>query len=524
MEWITAENVVAVVTALVGVLVSVVAIWLDRLRPQRKRLGYRVQLNTPLHKEDDARDGEVTTVRAGEVLGNAAPGATLVLLRIENDGGLAITHGDYSTPTPADPALRLVFGKGATAVDVGGVVATVPQNCPSIRDDLKRAPELSLEGNTVRVPRVALDKGQHFKLLVQLAGPITDRRIELEGQIVGGDIQRNHSTTPDDRAGRFSPFARAVTVTLTTCVIALAALIVREQTPPPIGCVRGSLTVTGSTAFAPVVREVAKAYEKDCPGVTVTVDADGSTSGVRDLAETGRAGGAGKGSPAVIALSDGHGPAGEPRLREHMVAVSLFTVVVHDAVPVRSLTLEQIRSLYRGDVTRWNQLTGPGLPPDLPDLPVLLVSRDADSGTREVFQRRVLGRNEPVNSSRDCVGLDDPEARTIRCELDSTAQVLSTVARLPGAIGYAELGAGSAAKGLHGVALDGRGPVLEELGASPYPYREIEYAYTWGDPPSDSLTAAFLAYLARGKGQDVVRARGHLPCSTPKGLRICGEG
>ncbi|MFD6346468.1 hypothetical protein ACFWF9_17325 [Streptomyces roseolus] len=80
------------------------------------------------------------------------------------------------------------------------------------------------------------------------------------------------------------------------------------------------------------------------------------------------------------------------------------------------------------------------------------------------------------------------------------------------------------AKGLHGIALDGRGPVLDELGSSPYPYREIEYAYAWGDPPTDSLTASFLAHLARGRGQDVVRARGHLPCATPKGLRIRGEG
>ncbi|MFH8260171.1 hypothetical protein ACH4MA_26270 [Streptomyces roseolus] len=102
--------------------------------------------------------------------------------------------------------------------------------------------------------------------------------------------------------------------------------------------------------------------------------------------------------------------------------------------------------------------------------------------------------------------------------------VIAVVTALIGVLGYAELGAGSTAKGLHGIALDGRGPVLDELGSSPYPYREIEYAYTWGDPPTDSLTASFLAHLARGRGQDVVRARGHLPCATPKGLRICGEG
>ncbi|MEU2505053.1 substrate-binding domain-containing protein [Streptomyces sp. NPDC007863] len=520
MEWITAENVIAVVTALVGVLVSVAAVWIGRIKPG-KRLGYRVQLNTLLHTEG-TQDGGVMTVRDGEVLGSASDGATLVLLRVENDGGVDITHGDYALDTSGH-ALRFTFGEGSSAVDVLGVVATVPRGWDSLRDDLKHEPKLRRSGNSLLVPRVALAPGQYFKLLVQLAGPATDAAIEAHGTITDGRILRNRSTTPDDESGRFSPVARTVTVVLTACVVALAAIIVREQTPPPIGCARGSLTVTGSTAFAPVVREVAKAYEKDCAGATVTVDADGSTAGVRDLAAAGAAVD-GKDSPAVIALSDGHGPAGYPRLREHMVAVSLFTVVAHDAVPVESLTLEQIRSLYRGDVARWNQLEGPGLPADLPDLPVLLVSRDANSGTREVFQRRVLGRNEPANSSRDCSTVDDREAKVVRCELDSTDQVLATVARLPGALGYAELGAGSTTKGLHGIALDGRGPVLDELGSSPYPYREIEYAYTWGDPPTDSLTASFLAYLARGRGQDVVRARGHLPCATPKGLRICGEG
>ncbi|MGX1505005.1 UNVERIFIED_CONTAM: hypothetical protein RKD43_003630 [Streptomyces graminofaciens] len=29
--------------------------------------------------------------------------------------------------------------------------------------------------------------------------------------------------------------------------------------------------------------------------------------------------------------------------------------------------------------------------------------------------------------------------------------------------------------------------------------------------------------MSRGGGQDVITTHGHLPCATPKGLRICGE-
>ncbi|KQX45524.1 MULTISPECIES: substrate-binding domain-containing protein [unclassified Streptomyces] len=511
MEWITAENVIAVGTALLGVLVSVGVVWVDRFSPQRKRLGFRVQLNTPLHREEH-QDRGVMTVREGEVVGIVPPvnGSRLVLLRIENDAELTIGSEDYG-PDTAPHGLKITFGERT----VQGVVATIPAGWDSVRDDLERAPKLGRDGNAVLVPRVTLERGQYFKLLVQLSGGIADREVRIDG-LTSGRVKRNRSTTPDEKPGRFSPTSRAVTVVLTLCVIALAAIIVRERTPPPIGCATGTLTVTGSTAFAPVVREVKKQYEKDCAGATIVLDPHGSTSGIRALADAGAK--QGKGSPAVVALSDGRKPGGFPQLRENMVAVSLFTLVLNDDIPVDDLTLDQIRRVYRGEITNWSQLV-PGV-----DRPVLLISRDANSGTREVFQRRVLERNEPANSSLDCVNVDDTEAKVIRCELDSTDRVLTTVAKLPGALGYADLRSVDGHKGLHKVAIDGREAALDQIGGPGYPYREIEYAYTWGVPPADSLTSSFLTYLTRGRGQDVIGTHGHLPCATPKGLKICGDG
>ncbi|SOD46899.1 PBP superfamily domain-containing protein [Streptomyces sp. Ag82_G6-1] len=183
-----------------------------------------------------------------------------------------------------------------------------------------------------------------------------------------------------------------------------------------------------------------------------------------------------------MALSDGPKPAGLPDLRENRVAVSVFALVVNDDVRLTNLSTADVRRLYRGEIRNWRQLGGP-------DLPVLLVSRDANSGTRQVFQRRVLGRGEIANSSVDCVHRDDPTAAVIRCELDSTEQVLETVAGLPGAIGYSERNLAGRAKGLHALRLDDDPASVDaiEHGTSDYPYREIEYAYTYGRPPADSL-------------------------------------
>ncbi|MFD7323585.1 substrate-binding domain-containing protein [Streptomyces sp. NPDC059875] len=512
MDWVTAENVIAVVTALLGVLVSAGVVAYERFLQRGRRLGYRVQLNTPL-RDAGATAGDLT-LWDGDI--GDSNSSTLVLIRIENDGLREINHGDYTSSNGQSnehEGLKVSFN-GKT---VQAVVATIPQAFGEVRTEMSEGLGLRKRESSVLMPKVSLERKQYFKLLVLLNGSVTEGAIQITGLNRDAvDVHHNKSMSVDDRRPTFSPAARNITLVLAACVVALATIIVRSEKPPPIGCAQGTLTVTGSTAFAPAVRELAKKYEKDCEGSTIVVDAHGSTAGIRALAAAGAA--SGKGSPAVVALSDGRKPGGYPQLRESMVAVSLFTLVLNDRIPVTNLTLDQVRRLYEGKITNWNQIPGG------PNRPVLLVSRDANSGTREVFQRRVLGRNEPANSSLDCVTKDDVHAPVVRCELDSTDQVLSTVAKLPGAIGYTELRSGSGLKGLHRVAIDGRVPNVDEIGESTYPYREIEYAYTWGEPPADSLTSSFLTYLSRGSGQDVIRTHGHLPCATPKGLRICGDG
>ncbi|MFC7469180.1 hypothetical protein ACFQVA_19005 [Actinomadura keratinilytica] len=92
-------------------------------------------------------------------------------------------------------------------------------------------------------------------------------------------------------------------------------------------------------------------------------------------------------------------------------------------------------------------------------LPIVLVGRGAASGTRDVLQRRLLdGAFEPPASSRDCSRKDNPKASVIRCELDTTDQVIATVARVPGALGYSELRTTSTLEGVRRLSLDGRRP------------------------------------------------------------------
>lgn len=130
-----------------------------------------------------------------------------------------------------------------------------------------------------------------------LTGSHVGSPIRITGGIRDGEVTPNTAARPDEKPPMFGRAARLITVALTVCVVTLASIIlVRDDTPPPVGCARGTLTVTGSTAFEPVVRELAQKYEKECEGSSVTVDAHGSNAGIRELADRGATAGE-SGSP-----------------------------------------------------------------------------------------------------------------------------------------------------------------------------------------------------------------------------------
>ncbi|KLL10691.1 PstS family phosphate ABC transporter substrate-binding protein [Protofrankia coriariae] len=504
MGWLSAESVVAVLTAVLGIAASFAVVWYERRVPRHRRIGYRVQMDTPIGSDNRGGQGQAN-IRLG--LFNDLPDmsdATLVLLRIENDGAQGITDTDYTSN-----GLTAVF----TERIVRGVAVTQP-DAEHLMDHFAAPGAMRHGDSTIYLPRVPLNRGQHYKLLVLLTGGRVGCVVRVSGGIRDGAVMPNRSTTVDDTPPLFSRPARWITVLLTLCVTALAVIIVvRRNVPPPIGCATGKLTVIGSTAFAPVVREIAEKYESDCPDSEITVNSRGSNEGIQELVDAGDR--STSGSPAVISIYDGSKPDGYPQMTGERVTVSAFALVVNDQVSIGGLTINQIQRIYRGDILNWNQVGGP-------DLPVLLVSRDANSGTRDLFRRHILdGFGEPALTSLDCEHRNSPQDRVVRCELDSTERVLRTVARLPGAIGYSELQAAIASRNLHALRINGQAPSIESIGDSSYPFTEIEYAYTYGSPPAGSLTSSFLNYLTRGSGQDVMKTHGHLPCYSPEGFRRC---
>jgi phosphate transport system substrate-binding protein len=243
-------------------------------------------------------------------------------------------------------------------------------------------------------------------------------------------------------------------------------------TPGTYNCVPGSITASGSTALAPLVKAVAQKYSSNCSGATITVNLGGSKTGLANV----EAGSVDIGNSDVPA-----NPQTQADLVDHQVAVVVFAVIVNKGVTVTNLTTAQIKQIYSGQVTNWKQVGGA-------NLPIVVVSRPASSGTRATFQKYVLGGPETISG---------PASLTT----DSTGTVVTNVAQTPGAVGYAATGPAMLNSGVTLLSLDGSAPTTDNAKTNAYKFWNIEHMYTKGQPKP--LAQALIDYMTSADSKSI---------------------
>jgi phosphate transport system substrate-binding protein len=253
-------------------------------------------------------------------------------------------------------------------------------------------------------------------------------------------------------------------------------------TPGTFTCVQGSITASGSTALAPLVKAVAQSYESKCPGATITVNLGGSKTGLAQVH-----------SGAVdIGMSDVKAdPATQSDLVDHQVAVVIFAMIVHNGVGVTNLTTDQIKGIYDGTITNWSKVGGA-------NIPVVVVSRPASSGTRATFSKYVIGGPETVSG---------PSSLTT----DSTGTVITNVAQNAGAVGYAATGPAKKESGITLLSIDGNAPTADNTKNNTYKFWNIEHMYTKG--PAMGLAQALIDYMTSPDAEAIAAQQDFVPIS-----------
>lgn len=110
----------------------------------------------------------------------------------------------------------------------------------------------------------------------------------------------------------------------------------------------GKLTVSGSTSVTPVMEKLVEAYEKINTGADITIQTSDSTTGMTDAAD-----GTADIGMASRELKESELDAG---LTPTVIAMDGIVVIVNNENPVEALNADQVREIYVGDVTTWDEV------------------------------------------------------------------------------------------------------------------------------------------------------------------------
>ncbi|WP_328612479.1 substrate-binding domain-containing protein [Amycolatopsis sp. NBC_00355] len=519
-------------------LVAMAAPFVDRYFIRRRRLAFRVLYNSKIGLSPiDLHDGENGSAQADPQLERTArllSRMSVVVIRVRNTGGFDIAPEDFEIPLSFTFGSRIVWDARVSDATDDGLRQHVRDGLEFFTRD---TPQRPVEGaklsrvrawlpkrlaetpvpeapawHGVRFARLSLKRKEKFKLVVVLResdghdGEIS-KEIEHHARLAAGRIK-------DDRKQRrvtWPVVTTAVGVLLTGALLATLLVSWSRPSGETALCATGKLSVEGSSAFVPIIKGIAAEYHGQCDGAAITTRATGSVTGVRALAPVDAAG-----RNELAVLSDGRSGEAGADLEAKAVAVVVYTLVVNRAAGVDRLTTQQVKDIFGGRVRNWDQLR-PG-----PSVPIGIVGRGQESGTRKTFEQKVLGGAEDRLTSDSCRKPErDPAAATTRCERGTTAEVLTEVGAVPGAIGYADVPAAKAAaakdRQVGVVQLDGHYPDVTTIDAG-YRFWTVEYLYTKGVPDNGSVLKRFLDYLASPTARAELQDAGFVPCVAKDGL------
>ncbi len=141
------------------------------------------------------------------------------------------------------------------------------------------------------------------------------------------------------------------------------------------------VTISGSTSVGPVVEVLGEDFSAKNEGISVEVQQIGSSAGIKNAIE-----GTSQIGMASRDLKDEEKASG---LKETQIAIDGIAVITNKNNEVKDLTLEQVKDIYTGKITNWKEVGGK-------DAPIVVVSREDGSGTRDGFQENVGFESEEL--------------------------------------------------------------------------------------------------------------------------------
>lgn len=249
------------------------------------------------------------------------------------------------------------------------------------------------------------------------------------------------------------------------------------------------ITVKGSDTMVILAQKWAETFMVKNPGVSIRVTGGGSGTGISALIN---------GMTDICNASRAMKPAEKEKLKQRFgtpgvevrVAKDGITIYTHNSNTVKQLSLGQLKGIYTGTITNWQQVGGK-------NARIILYGRENSSGTYGFFKEHVLANRDFAPSTQTLPG---------------TAAIVNAITKDPNGIGYGGFGY---AKGVHIVAVSqrdgGQGvlPSAESIKSGNYPISRFLFLYL-RNRPTGSLKQ-YIDWLLSDEGQRIVVKTGYFP-------------
>ncbi|MCI6675914.1 MAG: phosphate ABC transporter substrate-binding protein [Clostridiales bacterium] len=248
-----------------------------------------------------------------------------------------------------------------------------------------------------------------------------------------------------------------------------------QGTPAADAKVSGSFTMAGSTSMEKMARAVNEVFMNTYPGTNVSAEFIGSGAGIESVLS-----GSAKVANVSRNLTDEEKEKG---IVENIVAIDGIGVIVNPSNKVDDLSKEELADIYTGKVKNWSEVGGD-------NEPVVVIGREASSGTREAF--------ETILDLEDC---------SYSNELDNTGAVIAKVSAVKGAVGYVSLDViDDSVKALK---LDGVEATAENIKQGKYFLQRPFVMGTKGEiSEQDDIIQSYFKFLKSEEGKAVIEKVG----------------
>jgi phosphate transport system substrate-binding protein len=252
----------------------------------------------------------------------------------------------------------------------------------------------------------------------------------------------------------------------------------------------GTITIKGSDTMVRLAQRWAETYMAAHADAVIQVTGGGTGSGVAALINGGtdvcQASRDMQEKEYQLAARKGRKP------YRTAVALDAVAVYLNPKNRIDTLTLDQLRGIFTGVISNWNELGGE-------DHRIVLYSRENNSGTYLLFREQVLDHHDYAVEAQ---------------MLPGTAAVINAVAHDRYGIGYGGIAWESAVKHVwikrseHDPAV---APSVDNVAGGEYPISRELYWFSDGKPVGDM--AALVNWVLSPDGQKVAKAAGYYPLS-----------